>query len=62
MGNADWEQLCILFNRSMVNLVGNNAVPREWESLKTKFKSLRNTKKPTGDPDCPWEVKTAKRL
>lgn len=31
------------------------------DSLRTKYKTLRNSKKPTGDPDCPIEVKRAKR-
>eukprot|EP00033_Pygsuia_biforma_P004842 GCRY01005308.1.p2 GENE.GCRY01005308.1~~GCRY01005308.1.p2 ORF type:complete len:169 (-),score=27.47 GCRY01005308.1:1524-2030(-) len=35
---------------------------RTEESLKKKFRSLANAKKPTGDPDCPAEVKRAKHL
>lgn len=31
------------------------------DSLRNKFKTLRNMKKPTGDPDCPPAVKRAKR-
>ncbi len=36
--------------------------PRNVESLRGKFKKLRNVKKPTGDPTCPEEVRWAKRL
>jgi hypothetical protein len=35
---------------------------RDEDSLKNKFKALKNSPKPTGDPDCPWDVMTAKRL
>ncbi|ETV75243.1 hypothetical protein H257_10435 [Aphanomyces astaci] len=30
--------------------------------MRRKFKSLRNSKNPTGDPDCPEDVKRAKRI
>ncbi|ETV82542.1 hypothetical protein H257_05146 [Aphanomyces astaci] len=30
--------------------------------MRRKFKSLRNSKKSTGDPDCPEDVKRAKRI
>lgn len=61
IGQNEWESVVVLFNRSMYNLVGTNAVPRDYESLRNKFKSLRNNKKPTGDPTCPPEVRRAKR-
>lgn len=61
IGQNEWESLVVLFNRSMYNLIGTNAVPRDYESLRNKFKTLRNNKKPTGDPTCPPEVKRAKR-
>jgi hypothetical protein len=37
-------------------------VERDEESMRNKFKSLRNVKKPTGDPLCPEEVRRAKRI
>ena len=45
----------------------SQALDRKWplrdeDSLKNKFKALKNSPKPTGDPDCPWDVKLAKRL
>jgi flagellar biosynthesis GTPase FlhF len=55
-GQEQWERLTNEFNRR----VGTR--PREMESLRTKFKSLRNKPKPTGDPDCPEEVRRAKRI
>jgi hypothetical protein len=36
--------------------------PRDNESLKLKFKSLRLVRKPTGDPTCPPEVRRAKLI
>jgi hypothetical protein len=35
---------------------------RTRESIKRKFSSLDNSKKPTGDPTCPPIVRTAKRI
>jgi hypothetical protein len=53
-GGDDWERLTMEFNRK----VGLRS--REMESLRTKFKSLKNKKKPTGD--CPEEVRRAKHV
>ncbi|CAK4147545.1 unnamed protein product, partial [Aphanomyces euteiches] len=35
---------------------------RDTKSIRRKFKSLRNSKKPTGGPECPSEVVQAKRI
>ncbi|KAJ6561938.1 hypothetical protein B0H19DRAFT_943801, partial [Mycena capillaripes] len=35
---------------------------RELKSLEGKYKQLLKSKKPTGDPDCPPEVKRAHRI
>jgi hypothetical protein len=35
---------------------------RDVDSIRTKWKALKNCKKPTGDPDCPKEVRRAKRI
>ena len=35
---------------------------RDADSLKTKFKNLKNTRKPMGDPSCPSPVRDAKRI
>jgi len=36
--------------------------PRDIESIKSKFRRLVNSTKPTGDPVCPPDVKLAKQL
>ena len=61
MGQDDWMELALQHNRHMLsfNPTGNSA--RTHESLKQKFKTLKNSKKPTGDPDCPPEIVRAKR-
>jgi hypothetical protein len=40
----------------------NSRVQRTYESLREKFNKLLRSSKPTGDPNCPWDVKMAKRL
>jgi hypothetical protein len=35
---------------------------REMDHLRDKFKKLKNTRKPTGDPNIPWEVREAKKI
>ena len=60
LGADDWDQVATMFNASALTRsiqLGNNYVPRDPESLKNKFKSLKNHKKPTGDPNCPPFVK-----
>jgi hypothetical protein len=43
--------------------MGRRGMPqRDHDSLKQKFKALRNTRKPTGDPFCPPHVVRAKQL
>lgn len=56
MGADQWEYLTLEFNKSV-----SSDRARDMESLRKKFKNLKNKKKPTGDPDCPIEVKRAKR-
>ncbi len=46
----------IIIENRLVNRI------RDLESLRNKFKQLKNTKKPTGDPTCPVIVITAKRI
>lgn len=58
MGEYQWQQVAAEYNISRP--VGS--IERSWESCRNKFKYLKNTKKPTGDPSCPWEVKEAKRI
>jgi hypothetical protein len=35
---------------------------RDVDAIRSKWKALKNNKKPTGDPDCPKEVRRAKRI
>ncbi len=55
MGPDQWDLLAVEYNQKV-------HVPRDAESLRFKFKTLKNAKKPTGDPTCPEEVKRAKRI
>lgn len=56
MGGDQWEYLTLEFNKK----VATDRF-RDMESLRKKFKNLKNKRKPTRDPDCPQEVKRAKR-
>jgi hypothetical protein len=56
LGGDHWEHVALEYNKKVSADRVRNA-----ESLRKKFKTLRNVKKPTGDPDCPIEVKRAKR-
>jgi hypothetical protein len=55
-GNG-WAKVASLFN-----LHESTIVARDADSIKRKFISLKNHKKPKGDPDCPQEVFRAKRI
>jgi hypothetical protein len=59
-----WETVALLYNG--INHLGislpRKFTPREAESLRMKFKTLVRIKKPTGDPNCPEEVRRAKRI
>eukprot|EP01038_Epipyxis_sp_PR26KG_P017783 gene17783-24817_t len=62
LGADHWqEDVATLFNTAAQGR-DQSAPPRESDSLKTKFKALKNVKKPTGDPDCPPLVRRAKRI
>ncbi|ETV70388.1 hypothetical protein H257_14068 [Aphanomyces astaci] len=37
-------------------------IPRDVDSMRRKYKVLRNVRKPTGDPSCPHDVVRAKRI
>jgi hypothetical protein len=57
IGGDQWDTVMLEYNR---NVPKERA--RDVDSLRTKFKGLKNKKKPTGDPDCPEEVRRAKRI
>ena len=58
MGPDQWEDVGVLSRNHFVG----SPYPRETESLKQKFKTLRLVRKPTGNPTCPPEVREAKRI
>jgi len=53
-----WETVSEKFN----NRKDERAPWRDIDSIRNKFKSLKNATKPTGDPTCPPNVIRAKRL
>ncbi len=57
-GPNEWNQLAAAFNFNRPPLI----VGRDEDSLRNKFKALKNVRKPTGDPTCPPDVKRAKRI
>ena len=51
MGSAQWENVAIYYNSSIPGTLEgkpNGVVDRDMESLRNKFKKLKNTPKPTG--------------
>jgi hypothetical protein len=58
-GGNRWNQVAEEFAAISIR---NKWPPRDEESIKRKFKNLKNVRKPTGDPNCPAEVKRAKRI
>lgn len=63
-GPNQWENVALNYNRQLKDPTKFDVVyrQRDVESMKVKFKNLRNMAKPTGDPTCPPDVKRAKRL
>ena len=58
IGSDMWENVTTKFNAWAKN---NGRPLRDKASLIQKFNKLSKHKKPTGDPDCPPDVKRAKR-
>ena len=56
LGDLDWQQVAEKHNRLFP------ATARDADSLKRKFTELAKKKPPTGDPNCPQDVKRAKQL
>jgi hypothetical protein len=56
-GGHGWAKVASHFNQEETT-----TCVRDSDSIKRKFISLKNHKKPTGDPECPPEVVRAKRL
>ena len=61
LGGNEWDTLSLQYNvRRAMDLQW--APERDPDSCRTKFKTLKNVKKPTGDPTCPPNVRKAKRI
>ncbi|KAI0370997.1 hypothetical protein BV20DRAFT_1121053 [Pilatotrama ljubarskyi] len=59
IGMHGWERVCAGYNA----YASTRGRPRrDVQSLRTKYYKLVNVKKPTGDPDCPPDVREAKRI
>ncbi|KAF0704366.1 hypothetical protein AaE_014974 [Aphanomyces astaci] len=57
MGKNAWTKVEVEFNTAA------SVFPhRDAESLKCKYQQLRNNPKPTSDPECPMDVRRAKRI
>ena len=60
-GIEEWNAVSTEYNISRLQLPALSGRPeRDADSCKTKFKSLKNVRKPTGDPSIPPNVKRAK--
>ncbi|KAG1711530.1 hypothetical protein DVH05_008782 [Phytophthora capsici] len=57
-GAEQWQSIASAYNSHLP--VG--WPQRDGDSLKRKFLGLKNKRKPTGDPDCPEEVRKAKQV
>ena len=57
-GAYEWDKVAASYNLTRPE----GAVERNAESCKNKFKGLKSSNKPTGTPDCPWEIKEAKAI
>ena len=62
-GTNEWEAVTRAYNISRLSIESLNGRPeRDVDSCKTKFKALKNVRKPTGDPSIPPDVKRAKQI
>ncbi|EGZ10215.1 hypothetical protein PHYSODRAFT_401812, partial [Phytophthora sojae] len=55
-GSNQWNAVQLQYNTGLPNGFG----ARDADSIKRKFYALKNTRKPTGDPNCPADVAQAK--
>ncbi|KAK9322080.1 hypothetical protein V1517DRAFT_308364 [Lipomyces orientalis] len=59
VGPAKWEQVVELYEEYCVQ---SNRNSRDATAIRRKFSQMVNLPKPTGDPDCPPDVRRAKQL
>ncbi|EGZ17942.1 hypothetical protein PHYSODRAFT_365079, partial [Phytophthora sojae] len=57
-GAEQWSNVAALYDAQLPS----GWPERDGESLKRKFLGLKNKRKPTGDPDCPPDVKRVKQV
>jgi hypothetical protein len=57
-GQQEWLTVVTEYNQRRIAWMAE----RDEEQIRNKFKALRNTKKPTGDPTCPPNIRRAKQL
>ncbi|KAF0706108.1 hypothetical protein AaE_014265 [Aphanomyces astaci] len=60
LGGNHWELVQTDYNTRASQ--ENDWIPRDVDSIRRKFKALRNSRKPTGEPDCPIDVVRAKHI
>lgn len=58
LGEYHWQSVATQYNSTRPN----GSVERNTDSCKTKFKALKNTRKPTGVAGMPWDVNEAKEI
>ena len=54
-----WDRVAALYNSEYKPRFASD---RDADSIRAKFKTLKNATKPTGDPTCPPEVVRAKHI
>lgn len=57
-GQQEWLTVATEYNQRRIAWMAE----RDEEQIRNKFTALRNTKKPTGDPICPSNIRRAKQL
>ncbi|ETV82888.1 hypothetical protein H257_04662 [Aphanomyces astaci] len=57
LGKNGWAKVELEYSKA-----GSAYPQRDGESLKRKYQQLRNNPKPTGNPECPSDVRRAKQI
>ena len=57
LGSQEWSKVVNIYSQYATE---NNRITRETDSLKMKFRSLADSKKPTGEAVCPAWIREAK--
>lgn len=59
-GGMEWNKVADKYNEEYADIM--DRTHRSSKALKTKFFELAESRKPTGDPECPPEVRLAKEI